>query len=118
MADGVGGVSLESTGGGRIMNGWERVNTSSIPEIKDGLWAGLSKNYAAGAEGGIKIVQSDPAFLNGGGYIWKTVELPEIIRQGKVTSATILDLSGNVRATLTFKELETMNLKHISALTK
>ena len=103
-----GGISLESTPGGRIANGWEAINNASI---KDEFWSKLSQKYASGAEGQITIVHSDPAWATQGGGVWQEVELPEIVQQGKVTGATLVDLNGGVREAWSFEDLMDINQK-------
>lgn len=70
---------------------------------------------ASRAEGAITVVQSDAAWLDGGGTVWKNTELPEILKRGKVTEATFLDLDGNVRGIHSFEERQiSQQLKYIS----
>jgi uncharacterized Zn-binding protein involved in type VI secretion len=109
MAQEVGGVSLETTPGGRVANGWSEIDKSVHPSVRDGFWPGISEKYAAGAEGTIKIVQSEAAWLKGGGEIWQNVELPQILSNGKVTEGVFLDLNGNIRKVLPFDELVPLN---------
>lgn len=112
MAEQAGGISLETSPGGRILNGWDAINKSANPAIREGFWTSISEKYAAGAEGTIKIVQSDAAWLEGGGNVWKNTELVQILEQEKVSSAIFLDLSGNVRQVASFEELRNLGLRN------
>jgi hypothetical protein len=88
------GISLESTPGGTIVNNWDELNESPI---SNDFWSAVSKKYASGAEGKVEVIQSDNAFVGGGGKVWKETELPALVREGKVDQITLRDLDGNVR---------------------
>lgn len=87
-------VSLESTPGGWVVNDWKELNESSIA---DKFWSALSEKYASGAKGDVEVIQSDAAFKNGGGNVWKNTELKQLVEGGKVDQVTLRDLDGNVR---------------------
>ena len=63
LANKVGGVTLESTPGGRVVDGWTEIAKSRHPGLSDEFWPGISDRYAAGASGKITIVQSESAWL-------------------------------------------------------
>lgn len=101
------GVSLESTNGGRIVNDWKELNNSPI---SGDFWTNLSEKYASGASGNVEVIQSDAAYTSGGGKIWKSTELPTLVKHGKVNRVTLRDLNGNERETW---NKNTMKLKSL-----
>ena len=85
----IGGVALETTPGGRVIDDWQLLNESFRWEQggKE-LWGGISTRYAQGATGKVHVVQSEYKAAQGGGDVWKEFELPELLRQqrrGRVT---------------------------------
>lgn len=112
MAEDVAGVSLETSPGGRVVNGWDAINKSDNLAIRNKFWPGLSEKYASGVEGTIRVVQSDSAWLEGGGNVWKNTELPQILKQRKVTNAIFLDLQENVRSVMSFEDLRQLSIKY------
>ena len=90
-----GGVSLETTKGGKVVDDWAHLNDKfSWPEgVKNSLgeqfWGGLSNKYAKQLSGDVTTLQTAERAKTGGGYVFKTYELPEVIkgqRSGKITS--------------------------------
>lgn len=83
LADSVGGVRLESTAGGRIVDGWSEVNDlpwnadkGGTPPFSGELWGNLSGKYASGASGEVNTIQSAASYARGGGPTWLKDELP------------------------------------------
>ena len=81
LAEKLGGVTLETTPGGRIIDGWEdldkfswNANAGSPPWASD-LWKGISARYANGAVGKVILVQT-PSKLWDPTTIWHTQEKP------------------------------------------
>jgi hypothetical protein len=89
FAEGINGVTLETTSGGRIIDGWDEVNKAyawnapGTPPYARDLWKGVSKKYAEGAIGNISTVQS-PQKLWDTGTLWHNVEKP-VIMDGMLT---------------------------------
>ncbi|HEY0778275.1 MAG TPA: PAAR domain-containing protein [Gemmatirosa sp.] len=88
-AQSIGGVTLETTPGGRVIDNWPSLN-DNLPWDQGGkeFWGGVSTSYAQGASGDVSVVQSEYKAALGGGDIWKEYELPELQRQmrrGQVT---------------------------------
>ncbi|MFC4362593.1 hypothetical protein ACFOX3_09770, partial [Simiduia curdlanivorans] len=105
LAQKQGGISLETTKGGRIVNNWPELNKSPI---SGDFWSDFSEKYASSVSGKVKAVQSDVAFSENGGKVWKTTELPTMVKKGNVSEVEILDLSGNVRQVLNKKEMKAL----------
>ncbi|QYE34409.1 hypothetical protein KZX46_16750 [Polymorphobacter sp. PAMC 29334] len=83
-----GGVTLEQTPGGRVIDNWDGLQ-SKMPWDKGGkeVWGGTSQKYAEGMSGDVTAVQSPEKA--GGGYIYKTYEQPAIkdgLRTGRITN--------------------------------
>lgn len=64
-ADSIGGVTLETTAGGRVIDEWPDVKNNynwdsraGEPPYARDLWAGVSQKYAQGATGNISAVQT------------------------------------------------------------
>ncbi|ENM5774716.1 LysM peptidoglycan-binding domain-containing protein [Vibrio mimicus] len=80
-----GKVVLETTFGGRLVDGWSLLN-KALPWNKGGeeFWTGLSEKYARGTSGDISIIQTPERALSGtgfdwkGGYVWQNYEKPVI----------------------------------------
>lgn len=111
-AKSIGGVTLETTPGGRIIDGWDEVNKGypwngdyGPPPWTSDLWKAASENYANGANGVVNIVQPaeklwDPR------TIWHNQEKPLIKNRelmGQVSAIKIHVLDGS----LSPKELPT-----------
>lgn len=81
-ANEMGGVTLETTKGGRIADGWDELGDrfpgwqGDPPPNGHDFWSGLSKSYAEGARGDVSVVQSAEKAAQGGGNIWKGTEKP------------------------------------------
>lgn len=78
----IGGVTLETTDGGRVADKWEDLKTD-FPGWRDDpppngydFWTNLSKKYATEASGDITVVQSAKKAAMGGGDVWKNAEFP------------------------------------------
>ena len=90
QAKAAGGITLEGTPGGRVIDGWDEINTN-LPWDKGGeqLWGGASRNYAQGLSGKVRAVQTQEAYDNGGGFIYKNYELEQVnegLKSGRITS--------------------------------
>lgn len=75
----MGGVTLETTTGGRIADGWEDLSMfkgwdGDPPPNGYDFWGGLSSKYAKGVTGDVTVVQSASRAAQGGGYVWKNAE--------------------------------------------
>ncbi|MBB6136348.1 hypothetical protein HD842_004526 [Massilia aurea] len=121
FAESIGGVTLETTAGGRIIDNWPAldkyswsVDNGAPPYARD-LWAGVSSEYAKGAMGRINVVQTIYK-LTDSRTLWHNVEknilktkmlsgdissikIHEITDQGKIN---ILD-SGVIKSLLNLK---------------
>lgn len=97
FAEKIGGVTLETSSGGRIIDGWDDVNKGYVwdarygdpPYAKD-LWAGVSKKYVEGVEGKVSAVQSSEKLWDSR-TIWHTVEKPII--QDKIMTREVSSVS-------------------------
>lgn len=76
-----GGLTLEGTKGGKVIDNWEYLN-EKLPWDQGGkeLWGGVSENYTRQLEGKVTVLQTAEKASRGGGDIYKTYELPELIR--------------------------------------
>jgi hypothetical protein len=99
-----GGVTLETTAGGRLIDKWEDLDpynwdpSKGSPPYSKTLWEMASENYAKGATGHINTVQT-PDRIGATYTLWHNVEMPEILKSfsnGKVTEITmhVLDDTG------------------------
>lgn len=90
-----GGVTLETTPGGRIVDGWKDIDSAfpfknadgTYKPITDTFWGKLSQKYAESARGEVHIVQSPDKFPNGG-MVWQQVELPALkegLKTGRIS---------------------------------
>lgn len=93
-----GGVSLESTAGGSLIDDWlkdvpwDATGGEGPPFLKD-LWALASATYALQARGEITVVQTPRKHAEGGGYMWKRVEqqvLTKMLRQNLVSFGAVM----------------------------
>lgn len=83
FAESINGVTLETTAGGRIIDGWSEVNPPTYswsradgsPPYSRDLWAGASKKYAEGIAGHVNAVQT-PGKLWDASSLWHNVEKP------------------------------------------
>lgn len=82
FAEEIGGVTLESTTGGKVVDRWDELGTAfpgwegSPPPNGHDFWSGLSRKYAEGTSGTVNVVQSAEKAAQGGGGIWKGTEGP------------------------------------------
>lgn len=88
FAESINGVTLETTNGGRVIDGWDEINNGSdwvkgTPPYGRDLWKGVSRQYAEAASGNINTVQS-PWKLWDSDTLWHNTEKP-IISKGIVT---------------------------------
>lgn len=85
FAEKIGGVTLETTLGGRIIDAWDEVNKGFAwsadfgdpPWARD-LWKEISKNFANEATGSVNLIQT-PDKLWDPTTIWHTVEKPTLV---------------------------------------
>lgn len=87
FAEKIGGVTLETTPGGRIVDGWDEVNKGFAwnedkgpPPWASDLWADLSEKYAEGTSGVINVVQT-PDRLWDPRTIWHKAEKPTLLER-------------------------------------
>ncbi|HWW68388.1 MAG TPA: hypothetical protein VN089_00450 [Duganella sp.] len=99
----IGGVTLETTPGGRIIDGWEDLEKFAWNEKKgpppwaSELWEEVSEQYADGVSGIVNVVQT-PNKLWDPETIWHRREKPmllEFLEEGKVSAINmhLVDLS-------------------------
>jgi RHS repeat-associated protein len=108
QAEKAGGVIMETTPGGRVVDGWDEVNkypwndkSGSPPPYASDCWKGVSKKYADGASGDVNVVQS-ASKIPDGGEIWQDKERPALRKgqdAGRVGTITYHDVDGNVLRT-------------------
>jgi ADP-ribosyl cyclase len=85
----MGGVTLETTTGGKVADGWSELGErfpgwkGDPPPNGHDFWSGLSKQYAEGTSGTVNVVQSAERAAQGGGGIWKGTELPALTESQK-----------------------------------
>jgi hypothetical protein len=93
-----GGVSLESTAGGSLIDDWlkdvpwDEKGGEGPPFLKD-LWALASATYALQARGQITVIQTPKKNAEGGGFMWKRVEqqvLTKMLRQNLVSFGAVI----------------------------
>lgn len=93
-----GGVSLESTAGGSLIDDWlkdvpwDEKGGEGPPFLKD-LWALASATYALQARGEITVIQTPKKHAEGGGFMWKRVEqqvLTKLLRQNLVSFGAVM----------------------------
>ena len=83
FAESINGVTLETTMGGRIIDGWPDLNNYSWmppaepPPYAKHLWAGVSKKYAEGVTGIVNTVQTSEKLWHPE-TLWHNVEKPII----------------------------------------
>lgn len=102
FAESIGGVTLETTAGGRIIDGWPAldkyswsVDNGTPPYARD-LWAGVSSEYAKGAMGRINVVQTTYK-LTDSRTLWHNVEkniLKSKMLSGDISSIKIHEING------------------------
>lgn len=84
FAEKIGGVTLETTPGGRIIDNWAEVNDkfkwnadAGDPPWSSELWGGVSKKYAEAATGQVNLVQT-PNKLWDPTTVWHSQEKPTL----------------------------------------
>ncbi|WUR14617.1 hypothetical protein E7V67_005795 [[Empedobacter] haloabium] len=91
FAEKIGGVTLETTPGGRIVDGWEEINVDYPWNQKDGsrpfaseLWQGISTNYAQSAIGKVTLFRQPISYARTTlfGTILKKVNLSAVEGMG------------------------------------
>jgi hypothetical protein len=82
FAESIDGVTLETTAGGRIIDGWDKVNKGypwdsryGAPPYGRDLWSGASEKYAEGVTGQVNAVQT-PGKLWDTNTLWHNIEKP------------------------------------------
>jgi hypothetical protein len=105
-AEGINGVTLETTAGGRIIDGWDEVNKGYAWDSRYGqppygrdLWGDVSKKYAEGVSGAVNAVQT-PGKLWDTNTLWHNVEKPvfqDKLLTGEVSGINVFTInnSGN-----------------------
>lgn len=101
------GVTLESTPGGRIIDGWDEINDDypwdelkgPAPWASD-VWGKVSTNYAKSASGEVNVVQT-PKKLRDKETIWYKREKGELIKRMATSEVSnikihVLDSAGKV----------------------
>ena len=98
FAEKIGGVTLETTPGGRIIDNWAEVNNkfkwnedAGDPPWLSELWGGVSKKYAEAATGQVNLIQT-PNKLWDLTTVWHSQEKPTLAylqRIGKVSDIKI-----------------------------
>lgn len=109
FAEKIGGVTLETTPGGRIIDGWDEVNKGfpwnadyGSPPWASKLWEEASEKYAKGTSGVVNLVQT-PNKLWDPTTIWHTREKPMLLdrlEQGKISEIKmhVVDLSSRTHS--------------------
>jgi hypothetical protein len=110
FAEKIGGVTLETTPGGRIIDGWDEVNKGypwngskgDPPPWGSDLWGGVSEKYANAASGQVNVVQT-PNKLWDPTTIWHTQEKPTLLylqEMGQISDINIhvVDASSATKA--------------------
>ncbi|GJI96381.1 hypothetical protein RugamoR57_30990 [Duganella caerulea] len=103
FAEKIGGVTLETTSGGRIIDGWPDINnlpwdaSKGPPPFSGPLWQGVSEKYAEGTSGIVNVVQT-PNKLWDPLTVWHNQEKPLLLdrlEQGKISDIQlhVVDLS-------------------------
>lgn len=97
FAESINGTTLETTAGGRVIDGWDEVNKAYAWDARYGnppygrdLWAGVSEKYAEGVTGYVNAVQT-PGKLWDTGTLWHNVEKP--IFQDKLLTGEVNGVS-------------------------
>jgi len=98
FAEKIGGVTLETTPGGRIIDGWDDVNKkmpwnadSGPPPWASGLWQGVSEKYANLATGKINVVQT-PDKLWDPRTVWHNQEKPTLLHLQELGQITDINV--------------------------
>ncbi len=98
LAEKIGGVTLETTSGGRIIDKWDDVNKNfpwnsdaGPPPWASDLWKQVSEKYANSATGNINLVQT-PDRLWSPATIWHSQEKPTLLylqKMGQIDNITV-----------------------------
>jgi hypothetical protein len=98
FAEGINGVTLETTSGGRFIDEWDEVNKGYTWDARYGdppyardLWKDVSKKYAEGATGNVSAVQSIGK-LSDSNTLWHNVEKPVIQTKMMIGEVSDLDM--------------------------
>lgn len=119
FAESINGVTLETTSGGRIIDGWDRVNVDMPwakfvgqpgPYARD-LWVGVSKKYAEGATGHVHAVQTMQK-LRDTTTVWHNAEKSIILdrmKTGEISELSMYSLEDSGKLiSLSDEEIETL----------
>lgn len=97
------GVTLETTNGGRVVDGWDELNKGYAWDHRAGppphgrdFWAGISEKYVEGVEGKINTIQT-PEKLGDPRTLFQGRERPVLLDKlntGEVTSITMNTVDG------------------------
>lgn len=107
FAESIGGVTLETTSGGRVIDSWPDLkdytwsNMDGDPPYARDLWAGVSEKYAEAVTGTVNVVQTTEK-LTSSKTLWHNVEkivLRDKMMTGEVASVKIheIDVHGELR---------------------
>jgi hypothetical protein len=102
-AEKIGGVTLETTAGGRIIDAWPDINkmpwdaSRGSPPFSGPLWQGVSEKYAEGTSGIVNVVRT-PNKLWNPRTVWHNQEKPLLLDRleaGKISDIQlhVVDLS-------------------------
>ncbi|SEO39803.1 hypothetical protein SAMN05428959_107196 [Duganella sp. CF517] len=104
FAEKIGGVTLETTPGGRIIDNWPEVNSKFAwnadkgpPPWTSDLWENVSKKYAEAVTGQVNLVQT-PAKLWDPTTIWHTQEKPTLTylqKMGQISEIKVHVVDGS-----------------------
>lgn len=104
FAEKIGGVTLETTPGGRIIDNWPAVNSKFAwnadkgpPPWTSDLWGNVSKKYAEAVTGQVNLVQT-PAKLWDPTTIWHTQEKPTLTylqKMGQISEIKVHVVDGS-----------------------
>jgi hypothetical protein len=106
FAEKIGGVTLETTSGGRVIDGWPDINnlpwdgsTGASPPFSGSLWEAVSRKYAESTSGVVNVVQT-PDRVWSPRTVWHNQEKPLLLDRletGKIAGIQmhIVDLSSS-----------------------
>lgn len=106
FAEKIGGVTLETTSGGRVIDGWPDINnlpwdgsTGASPPFSGPLWEAVSRKYAESTSGVVNVVQT-PDRVWSPKTVWHNQEKPLLLDRletGKIDAIEmhIVDLSSS-----------------------
>jgi hypothetical protein len=106
FAEKIGGVTLETTSGGRVIDGWPDINklpwdgsTGASPPFSGSLWEAVSRKYAESTSGVVNVVQT-PDRVWSSKTVWHNQEKPLLLDRletGKIEGIKmhIVDLSSS-----------------------